>query len=219
MHVDFWFDFISPYAFFAWLRVGDVARAAGATLRARPVALAALLDHHGQLGPAEIPAKREHTFKDVARYAALHGIPLRGPAKHPFNPLTALRCSLPEVAGERQTHVIDALFRAGWSHGADLGDPEVVAGVLSEAGLDGPALVARTRDPAVKEALIAEGRAAIERGVFGVPTMDAGGELFWGNDRMDYVALRLAGRDPLPGGVQSLLDRPAGARRPGADRR
>jgi 2-hydroxychromene-2-carboxylate isomerase len=218
VHLDFWFDFISPYAYFAWLRIRDVASETGATLRLRPVALAALLDHHGQLGPAEIPAKREHTLKDVARYAAAHGLELRGPATHPFNPLTALRCSLPEVAGDQQAEVIDALFRAGWSDGADLGDPEAIARALSAAGLDGPALVARTREAAVKQALIEEGRAAIARGVFGVPMMDADGELIWGNDRMAWVTLRLQGRDPLPSGVQALLDRPAGARRPGARR-
>jgi 2-hydroxychromene-2-carboxylate isomerase len=219
VHLDFWFDFISPYAFFAWLRIRDVAADAGATLRLRPVVLAGLLDHHGQLGPAEIPAKREHTFKDVARYAAVHGIPLRGPATHPFNPLTALRCSLPEVAGERQADVIDALFRAGWSDGIDLGDPAAIARALSAVGLDGEALVARTRDPAVKQALIDEGHAAIARGVFGVPTMDTDGELIWGNDRMDWVALRLKGRDPLPPDAQVLLDRPVGARRPSGPRR
>ena len=180
---------------------------------------AALLDHHGQLGPAEIPSKREHTFKDIARYAALHGIPLTGPAAHPFNPLTALRCSLPEVAGEDQDRVVGALFRGAWSARADLGDPADVARLLSEAGLDGPGLVARTRDPAVKAALVQEVDTALARGVFGVPTADVDGELFWGNDRLDYVALRLKGRDPLPeGDITRLLELPAAATRPAARR-
>lgn len=218
--LDFWFDFISPYAFFAALRIGPLAAQHGAVVRYRPVLFAALLDHHGQLGPAEIPSKRTHTFKDVARYAAVHGIPLRGPAFHPFNPLTALRCALPEVAGADQRVVIDVLFRAGWSEGVDLGDPSVIVSVLTGAGLDGAALVDATRDPAVKASLVRETEAAVSRGVFGVPTTDVGGELFWGNDRLDYVAMRLAGRDPLPAGsAAELLARPSGSARPGAGRR
>jgi len=216
-HIDFWFDLISPYAFFGWLRVRDLAAEHGASLRCRPVLFAALLDHHGQLGPAEIPSKREHTFKDILRYAALHGIELSGPATHPFQPVTALRCCLPAVAGEHQRRVIDALFRGGWSRGADLGDPQDLTRVLTAAGLDGKGMVARTRDPAVKEALKSEVAAAIERGVFGVPTYDVDGELFWGNDRMDYVALRLGGRDPLDeDAARRLLALPSGSVRPKA---
>lgn len=215
-HVDFWFDFISPYAFFAWLRIRDLAAAHGASLTLRPVLFAGLLEHHGQLGPAEIPSKREHTFKDVARYAVLHGIEVRGPAKHPFNPLTALRCALPVVSGDRQADVIDAIYRAGWSHGADLGDPAQISAALSRAGLDGEALVARAGEPDAKEALKAETSAAIARGIFGVPTCDVDGELFWGNDRLEYVAMRLRGEDPLPKGLaERMLERPAGAVRRG----
>ncbi len=215
-HVDFWFDFISPYAYFGYLQIGPVAEAYGATLRLRPVLFAALLDHYGHKGPAEIPAKREATFKDALRYATLNGVPLAGPAAHPFNPVTALRCALPEVAGDQQDAVVRALFLGSWGHGGDLGDPADVARILDEAGLDGAGMVARTREPEVKLALRREVEAALARGVFGVPTMDCDGELFWGNDRVDYVALRLEGRDPLPeGALAALLAIPQGATRPG----
>ena len=218
-HIDFWFDFISPYAYFAWRRIGPMAASTGATLQIRPVLFAGLLDHHGQLGPAEIPSKREHTFKDIARYAALHQIPLAGPATHPFNPLTALRVALPEVSGPHQAKVVDALFGAGWGRGIDLGDPDAIAAALTAADLDGAALVARTRDPEVKAALLAQTKAAIDQGVFGVPTTIVDGEPFWGNDRLEYVELALAGRDPLPeGAAERLLAKPTGRVRPGAKR-
>lgn len=219
-HIDFWFDFISPYAYFGFLRIGSLAREHGATLRYRPVLFAALLDHHGHLGPAEIPSKREHTFRDVVRYAVLNDVPLEGVAAHPFNPIPALRCVLPEVAGADQETAIHAIFDAGWGNGADLGDPGALAAALTGAGLDGPGMVAKTRDPAVKEALKAETAAALERGVFGVPTFDVDGELFWGNDRIGMVRLRLEGRDPLPeDAVQRLLTKPSGVVRPGSTRR
>ncbi|MBX2798965.1 MAG: 2-hydroxychromene-2-carboxylate isomerase [Myxococcales bacterium] len=218
-HIDFWFDFISPYAYFGWLRIREIAARHDATLRARPVLFAALLNHHGQLGPAEIPSKREHTFKDILRYATLNDVELTGTATHPFNPITALRCSLPEVAGSDQHTVIDAFFRAGWGRGADLGDPAALQRVLDQADLDGAALLAATREPTVKDALKGQVAAALERGVFGVPTCDVDGELFWGNDRLSYVELRLQGRDPLPDeAVERLLALPAGAVRPGARR-
>ena len=213
--LTFWFDFISPYAYFAWLRIRDLAREHDRALRIQPVLFAAILDHHGQLGPAEIPAKRESTFKDIARYAALHGIELEGPATHPFNPLHALRVSQEEIAGDDQERVVDTLYRAGWSGGIDLGDPAALASALSDAGLDGPGLLAATRQIEIKKALKRATSEAIEAGVFGVPTVDCDGELFWGNDRLHYVRMRLEGRDPLPEDLaSSLLDRPSGARRP-----
>lgn len=218
--LEFWFDFLSPYAYFAWLRIRDLAARNGATVTPRPVLLAALLDHHGQLGPAEIPAKRVSTFKDIARYAAEHGIPLAGPAAHPFNPLHALRASLPQVAGRDQERVITTLYDAGWGRGIDLGDPTALAGALSEAGLDGPGLLAATRRPEVKQALKDGTVQAAARGVFGVPTVGCLGELFWGNDRLRYVELRLQGRDPLPEDLaMSMLDRPRGATRPASQGR
>ena len=216
-HIDFWFDFISPYAYFAHLRIEAMASEFGATLRLRPVLFGALLDHHGHLGPAEIPSKREHLFKDIARYAALNDIPLTGPAKHPFLPVTALRVALPEVSGDSQPDVVRILFRATWSERADMGDPNDIARVLNEAGFDGNAMVSRTRNAEVKEALKREVALALERGIFGVPIVDCDGELFWGNDRLDMVRLRLQGKDPLPAdAVNQLLQMPRGVVRPKA---
>ncbi len=217
-HVDFYFDFISPYAYFAWCQIRDVCRRNDATLAVHPILFAGVLEHHGQLGPAEIPSKRIATFKDVARFAALKGIPLVGPKTHPFNPLTALRAVQSSVAGDRQHDAIDALYLSGWGHGADLADPDAIAAALTDHGMDGEAMVAKTREPAIKAELRAMTEAAITRGVFGVPTMFVGEEVFWGNDRLHYVELALQGRDPLPDNIESFLDRPAGAVRPGSRR-
>jgi len=217
-HVDFYFDFISPYAYFAWCQIRDICRRNDATLTVHPILFAAVLEHFGQLGPAEIPAKRVATFKDIARFAALKGIPLEGPATHPFNPLTALRSCQVSVAGDRQHDAIDAIYLAGWGNGADLGDPKAIEAALSQMGMEGQEMVAKTRDPAIKAELFEATKAAIERGVFGVPTMFVGDEVFWGNDRLHYVELALQGRDPLPPNVDSFLSRPAGATRPGSKR-
>ncbi|MCB9680580.1 MAG: 2-hydroxychromene-2-carboxylate isomerase [Alphaproteobacteria bacterium] len=208
---DLWFDLLSPYAYFAWKRVRPLLAARDVAVRPQPVLLAVLLDHWGQLGPAEVPPKRVHTFKTCLRYAARHGLPFRGPATHPFNPVTALRVCLPEVAGDQQEAVIDALFDAGWGAGVDLGDPVALATALSGAGLDGPALLARTQDPAVKAALKSQGARALALGVFGVPTVTIDGELFWGNDALDELCAWLDGDDPLDAAaLERFLARPAG---------
>lgn len=204
--VAFYFDFLSPYAFFAARRIGDLCAARDVEVALHPVLFAALLGHHGQLGPAEIPSKRRWTFTDVARIAALAGIELRGPPRHPFVPLLALRiCTV-----DRRPEVMRALFDACWVGGADLEDPTQVAAALDAIGCDGADLVAKGSAPEAKAALRAETEAALEAGVFGVPTMiTEAGALFWGHDRLDHLALHLDGRDPVDLALaDTMLDRP-----------
>ncbi len=151
----------------------------------------------GQRGPAEIPPKAVHTIKECMRYALLREIPCRPPRHHPFNPLTALRASLAEVAGDQQLRIMRAIYDMGWGAGGDLGDAAEIAAALDAAGLEGPAIVARANSTQAKEALHRETAAAIARGVFGIPTMLAGDELFWGLDQLAYLELYLEGKDPL----------------------
>jgi 2-hydroxychromene-2-carboxylate isomerase len=195
--VELFFDYLSPYAYLAWPRVRRLCQDRGAELVIRPVLFAGLLNHWGQLGPAEIPPKSLFVLKDCARRAALSGLPLRVPRFHPFNSLTALRVSMLEVSGADQPRVIDALFHAGWGEGKDLGSAEEIAQILAGAGLDGKALVTRTTDPAVKDALRTATETAVGRGVFGIPTMIVDNELFWGNDQIDNVDRYLCGTDPI----------------------
>ncbi len=158
---------------------------------------AGLLDHWGQLGPAEIPPKATHVFKDIRRFAALRGIPMRSPRYHPFRPLLALRVSLAVVSHRQQTEVITALYDAGWGAGIDLGDPDDIRQALDEAGLDGGKLIAAAEEPLATDALRSETENAINRGVFGIPTMMIEDELFWGVDQLQHLALYLDGKDPL----------------------
>jgi 2-hydroxychromene-2-carboxylate isomerase len=204
--VDFYFDYLSPYAYFASLRIVEVCQRRGVHLGIQPVLFAALLDHWGQKGPAEIAPKRLFVFKDAVRYAALNGVELAFPRHHPFNPLTALRLSLPEVAGADQARVVSTIFEAGWARGIDLGSRNELQAALDRAGLEGGRLLARTDEPAVKELLRNRTSAAVQRGVFGIPTMVARGfdpeqpsaeELFWGNDAVAHLERCLDGTDPL----------------------
>jgi 2-hydroxychromene-2-carboxylate isomerase len=195
--VDFYFDFISPYSYLAWLHARPRIAGAGVRVVPRPVLLFALLRHGGMLGPAEVPLKRAYLLRDCLRYAGRHGIPFTLPDPHPFMPITALRLALPEVAGDDQERVIDALFHAGWGQGRNLSDAGELARILEAAGLDGPRLVAATQEPAARDALRRQTDEAIARGIFGVPSSYVDGELFWGHDRVDDLCEYLAGDDPL----------------------
>lgn len=213
--IELFFDFVSPYAYLASQRIGAIARAHGATLRLRPVLFAALLGHHGQLGPAEIPAKRRWLVKDVLRQAAKHGIALTYPKAHPFNPLLALRIALEEVSGDRQADVVAAIWRAAWVDRVDVASPDALAGALDAAGFAGEKLVAAANEPRAKQALKEAGDAAIQAGVFGVPTLLVDGELFWGSDRLDDLEAFLEGRDPAAdvSADAILRELPVGAQR------
>lgn len=217
--IDFYFDVISPYVYIAEARLGSLrARRPDLVIVYRPVLFAAILGHWGQLGPAEIPAKRAFTFKDVVRRCSELGLPFRGAATHPFNPLTALRALL-AAPEDLRPRAAAAVLRAGWGDGAELGDPAAIAAALTAAGLPGDDLVARAADPAIKAALAAETEQAIARGVFGVPSFLARGEVLWGQDRLADLEPILAGRDPVtPELLAGLLTRPSSAVRPGSRR-
>ena len=195
--IDFFYDYLSPYAYLAWLRLPEVCKERGIEIIPRPVLFAGLLNHWCHLGPAEIPPKGRHVFRECARFAALAGIPFRSPRYHPFRPLTALRVSLAEVAADKQAEVISAIFTAGWANGEDLGSVATISAALNSSGLDGDSLIAAADSPSAKLKLRQETDAAVALGVFGIPTVVVDGELFWGLDQLPYLALFLDGKDPL----------------------
>lgn len=204
--VDFYFDYLSPYAYLASLQIPELCSHHGVGLRLRPVLFAGLLNHWGQRGPAEIPPKGMHTAKECMRYARLRGLPFRPPLHHPFNPLTALRVSLREVSGNDQPRVMATLYDLGWRDGGDMGDAVAIQEALDAAGLPGATLLQRAGEPEAKERLRSETEAATDRGVFGIPTMLVGDELFWGLDQLPNLELYLQGKDPLAGVDWSAYD-------------
>ncbi|MBX3226539.1 MAG: 2-hydroxychromene-2-carboxylate isomerase [Labilithrix sp.] len=181
--VRFYFDFISPYAYLAWTQIHRVA--AGREVEAVPVLFAALLDHHGTKGPAEIAAKRRYLLFDTLRKARALGVPLGVPKHHPFNPLLALRvASVPNDAATRR-RIVDRLYAAVWSgEGANLEDAAIVARLLTELGVDAERTIADATSAEGKARVKAQTERAIADGVFGVPTTIAGGEPFWGVDAL-----------------------------------
>ena len=158
---------------------------------------AGLLEAHGQLGPAEVPTKAVWMIKNNLRKAALLGVPLNAPAFHPFNPLLALRASSLPLDPAARHALIGALFEAVWVHGLHVAERPVVERVADEVGLRGADVVREAEQPAAKARLRQQTDAAIARGVFGVPSMEVGDELFWGYDDFPFLESFLAGKDPL----------------------
>lgn len=190
--LDYYFDFISPYAYLAWMRAPKVL---GAKLRPRPVLLGVLLSHFGQLGPAEIPPKRVFTIRDTLRRAAEAGIELRWPLRHPFRSLSAVRVATAASPEERPA-VVDALFRAAWQRGEDLEEADVLRAALARASLPTD-LIERSRAKDISFDLRKETDEAIARGVFGVPTIFVGEEPFFGDDQLERIERCRRGEDLL----------------------
>ena len=190
--LTFWFDPISPYAYLAFEHLPQALEGCSVVVDYRPVLFAGLLGHWGQLGPAEIAPKRAWTFRQEAWQAQRLGIPIDTPAQHPFNPLALLRLALASApaAGLPNRRVVELLMRHVWRGGADANDPDRLR-ALHDA-------VAPQRDAAgepVKAELRAHTEVAIEHGVFGVPSFELDGRLFWGLDALPMLRAALQG-DP-----------------------
>ena len=181
--VTWHFDFVSPFSYIGLHRLGELA--AGARIEFRPVLFAGLLEHWGQKGPAEIAVKRRYTYRWCHWWAQSLGIPFRFPAAHPFNPLRHLRLA---IAAGSTREVVARIFDALWTSGADARDEAALARLCGALGVD----AARLAAPEVKDALRRNTEAAAARGVFGVPTFEVDGELFWGADSIGFLNAYLA---------------------------
>ncbi len=206
--LTFWFDPISPYAYLAFEQLPRALEGIGHVVHYRPVLFAALLRHHGQLGPAEIPGKRAWTYRQVLWQAQAAGLPMQMPAAHPFNPLPLLR--LAHACGPNR-QVAETLLRHVWAAGGDPLESQRLAALQAQ--------LAPARDPAgddAKAALRAATEAAIARGLFGVPTVEVDGRLFWGADALPMLRAFLQGDPWFDTHWDAAAATPVGVERPRA---
>ena len=187
----FYFDPISPFAYLAFERLPQALQGISYEVEYRPLLFAGLLQHWGNVGPAEIEPKRMWTFRHVHWLAASHGIRLDTPAAHPFNPLPLLRLALASAVDFKPNRwVVEAIVQHVWHGGGDPADAQRLASLTAR--------VAPAHDPAgaaVKQALRGNTDAALAAGVFGVPTVELEGRHFWGLDSLPML------RDALQGGA------------------
>lgn len=176
--MQWYYDFISPFAYLQSTRLSEFADDPELTLK--PVLFAGLLQHWGSVGPAEIPPKRDWTFQHVVWLAARDGIEFRLPPYHPFNPLPLLRLA---IVLDNELAAVQRIFRYVWAEGKVPQDDDAFQQLLTELAVKPQQL----DSPAVKQSLRDNGEAAIAQGVFGVPTFVAQNQAFWGYDATDMV--------------------------------
>jgi len=195
--LNFYFDFLSPFSYFAWLKLDELSKELNLKVNYKPVALGPLLNHWQIKGPGEVTPKREFLLKQMLRYSEAHNIPFTTPKTHPFNSLYALRLSMKGVAGEHQERVIASFWKAGWQARIDMGEPDELLKVLRENDLPADELYEKSFSREAKVELKNNIAEAISHGAFGVPSFVIDGELFWGNDSMTDLKNFILGKDKL----------------------
>lgn len=192
--VEFYFDFGSPTAYLAWTQLPKIAAETGAELLYKPVLLGGIFQATQNASPMMVPAKGKYMLRDLARFALRYGVPLRMNPHFPINTLQMMRGAIgvQQRMPERFPAYVEALYRGMWVEPLNLGDPAVLGSTLANAGFEPQALLALIGDAEVKELLKRETKAAVKRGLFGVPTMFVGGEMYFGQDRLDFVREALA---------------------------
>ncbi|MBM7116895.1 2-hydroxychromene-2-carboxylate isomerase [Archangium primigenium] len=193
----FFFDYVSPYAYLAWTQLPALAERHGRALEAVPVLFAGVLNALGTVGPAEVPAKRFYLYKHTHRLAHDLGVPFAFPSAHPFNPLLALRVTAAVRESDARRRLVSALFSAAWAGGGGLQEPERVGACVDAVGLEAPAVLAAAGTPDVKDQVRRDTEELLALGGFGVPTVLADGELFFGVDSLGHLERFLRGEDPL----------------------
>lgn len=192
--VEFLFDFGSPASYLAYTQLPRLCEEAGAELVYVPMLLGGVFQATGNASPATVPAKARHSYVDLQRFADRYGVPLAFAANFPINTLTLMRGAIGLQRREPQRFMdyVRAIFQAMWVEARDLSDPQVLGRTLAESGFEPQAMLALVGDQEVKDALKANTEAAVKRGVYGAPTMFVGEQMFFGQDRLDFVREALA---------------------------
>ncbi len=199
--IHFYFDFISPYAWLAFQALPQALKGISHEVHYHPVVFGAMLKHHGQLGPAEMPGKRDWTYRQVLWLAKQQGVDLKLPAAHPFNSLALLRLAVAAAGtnassitqGQPNRYVVETIFRHVWCEGLDAADPDRLATLQAHLASRPSVDLQDPQSAEVKQLLQQQTQQAIDLGLFGVPSMVVDGQVFWGNDALPMLRAYLEG--------------------------
>ena len=193
--VEFYFDVGSPTAYLAHKRLQQLKQQYDCIIDYHPVLLGGLFKASGNSSPVMVPAKGRYMMvDDLPRFAKLYDVTLNNNPHFPINTLNLMRGAVALLDGEHFETYIDAVFNAIWVDSKNMADIETVSEVLSSAGLNPQAILTSTQSPDVKETLITNTGRAVERGLFGAPTMFVDGEMFFGQDRLQFVEAALTAK-------------------------
>jgi 2-hydroxychromene-2-carboxylate isomerase len=185
--VEFLFDFGSPTSYLAYKQLPKIAARHGARIVWTPILLGAVFKATGNTSPVMVPAKARYMNVDLARFAKRYGVVLNFNTHFPVNTLPLMRGAVAYQPTDQFDLYVNAMFDAMWAHPRNLNDEAEIAHVLRDIGVEPTDFVGRIERPDVKEKLKANTEGAVARGVFGAPTFFVGGEMFFGQDRLDFV--------------------------------
>ena len=186
--LEFFFDYGSPFSYLANIQLPGFAKRNAAAVVYRPILLGAVLKATGNSSPMTVPAKARYFAEELRRWAARYGVAFK------LNPHPFILNTLPLMRGAVAAQKLgvfsayhDTIYRAAWAEGLDLGDKAVLSDVLQRSGVNFAELITASERQDVKDSLRSNTEDAVARGVFGAPTFFVGNEMFWGNDRFDFV--------------------------------
>jgi 2-hydroxychromene-2-carboxylate isomerase len=190
--VEFYFDFGSPTAYLAYRRLLQFNAAYDLNIDYRPILLGGVFKATGNTSPITVPAKGNYMLEhDLPRFATRYGVVLRFNPHFPINTLTLMRGAIAAHRLDCFERYVDVVYRAVWAEGLNMGETDIVIEALSSADLDASAILATATEDDVKQSLVANTDAAVVRGVFGAPTMFFEGEMYFGQDRLDFIEAAL----------------------------
>lgn len=192
--VDFYYDFGSPTAYLAHKRLQQLSARYDFAVNYKAILLGGVFKATGNTTPVAIPAKGKYMLEhDLPRFAKRYGVPLNFNPHFPLNTLGLMRGAIAASRLDCLARYVDVVYDAVWVAGENMSEPEVVARVLAAGDLDAEALMTLSQDPEVKAELISSTEEAVERGAFGAPTLYLDGEMYFGQDRIDFIEEALAG--------------------------
>ncbi|MBN9529372.1 MAG: 2-hydroxychromene-2-carboxylate isomerase [Alphaproteobacteria bacterium] len=193
--LEFFFDVGSPTAYLAYTQLPGIASRTGAEIRYRPILLGGVFKATGNRAPGEVAPKGAYMLRDLQRYAARYGVPYAHNPNFPINTILMMRGAVAAQRLELLPAYLGAIFAGMWVEQAPMQDPQEVGRRLVAAGIDVSTLLPLTEDQSVKDELRINTEEAVRRGTFGAPTFFVGDEMFFGQDRLDFVEdeLRRAG--------------------------
>jgi 2-hydroxychromene-2-carboxylate isomerase len=190
--LEYFFDYVSPFSYLADSQLSGLIERTGAEIVYRPFLLGGVMKAAGNSPPFTVPNKGKYTLRDTQRWAARYGVAMKPNPFFPINTVLPMRAALVllEEGGFPAFH--EAIFQAMWEQAQNVGDADVLSDILEKLGMDAKHVLERCSDPATKDALRKNTEEAVERGAFGAPTFFVGDEMFFGNDRLDFVEEELA---------------------------
>ena len=184
---DFYYDFGSPTTYLAYVQIEGLVARTGATAVLIPALLGGIFKSTNNRSPVTVPAKGAWMAKDMQRFAKRYGVPFAMNSHFPINTLMLMRGAIVAQRDGFFKQYNDAMFNAMWAEGKNMGDPMVIGSVLAKAGIDPQKMITAVQEQSVKDTLRANTDQAVARGAFGMPAFFVDDELYWGQDRLDFV--------------------------------